>query len=309
MRIRLSVCLMLALISPALAQERSLGDVARASRAQQAQAPKPARVFSNEDSNPQAIKDGEDPLAVFQRASLGFLHDTAHRGQEKNAGNSGPGWRKSATYEVAAADRMRLVGLEGSSRIEWLLVGDAYYSRRNGASWRKLTEAGEIALGQMIFPGALIPQELRFGSQPGDLKSLGEQIFGGTKAVLYRFTSHLSDFDRIVDYWIGKQDSLPRRIEMRTESRSWGTAPIVWTGIGHLQLWSRDQDRSTDVSPLAPAKKMAPLLGPSFKEAIWKDVRKGDAIVRPGGRNGSGGDAESRRCRSCCWSLRPLYCL
>jgi hypothetical protein len=60
------------------------------------------------------------------------------------------------------------------------------------------------------------------------LKSLGDQSAGGMATVLYRYTSHFSDFDRTVDYWIGKQDSLPRRIEMRTETRSWGTAPTVW---------------------------------------------------------------------------------
>ena len=230
MRIRLFVIwLTVPLIAPAFSQEPSLGDVARASRAQQAQTPKPAKVFSNEDSNPQAIKDGDDPFAVFQRASLGFQHDTAHRCQEQSSGNSGPGWKKSATYEVAAADRMRLVALEGSARIEWLLVGDANYSKQNAGSWRKLTDPREIALGRMTFPGALIPQELRFTFQPGDLKSLGDQSAGGMATVLYRYTSHFSDFDRTVDYWIGKQDSLPRRIEMRTETRSWGTAPTVWT--------------------------------------------------------------------------------
>jgi len=230
MRIRLlRIWLTVALISPALSQEPSLGDVARASRAQQAQSPKPAKVYSNEDSNPQAIKDGEDPLAVFQRASLGFQHDTAHRCQEQSSGNSGPGWKKSATYEVAAADRMRVVALEGSARVEWLLVGDSYYLKENGGSWRKLTDPREIRLGQIAFPGALIPQELWFGFQSGDLKSLGDQVVGGTRAVLYRYTTHSTDFDRTVDYWIGMQDSLPRRIEMRTESRSWGTAPIVWT--------------------------------------------------------------------------------
>jgi hypothetical protein len=152
MRIRLSVlCLTAALISPALSQEPSLGDVARASRAKQAQGPKAAKVLSNEDSNPQAIKDGEDPLAVFQRASASFIHDTGHRCLEESSGNSGPGWRKSASYEVAAADRMRLVALEGSSRAEWLLVGDAYYSKQNGESWRKLTDPAEIRMGQITF--------------------------------------------------------------------------------------------------------------------------------------------------------------
>jgi hypothetical protein len=135
MRIRLLVIwLTVPLIAPAFSQEPSLGDVARASRAQQAQTPKPAKVFSNEDSNPQAIKDGDDPFAVFQRASLGFQHDTAHRCQEQSSGNSGPGWKKSATYEVAAADRMRLVALEGHLSTRRLEIVGRSVRRRNGHS-------------------------------------------------------------------------------------------------------------------------------------------------------------------------------
>jgi hypothetical protein len=230
MRIGLAALLLtVAMASPALSQEPSLGSVARASRAQRAQSPQPAKVFSNEDSNPQAIKDGEDPLAVFRRARDGFIHDTSHRCQEQSSGNSGPGWKKAAAYEVAASDRMRFVAQEGSARTEWLLVGDAYYAKENGSAWRKLTNPQEVRQGQITFPGALIPQEMIFGFQSGDLKSFGEQGVGGTLTVLYRYTVHSSDLDRTVDYWIGKQDSLPHRIEMRTESRSWGTKPSVWT--------------------------------------------------------------------------------
>jgi hypothetical protein len=230
MRIRFAVLLLtVAMVSPALSQEPSLGNVARASRAQRAQSPQPAKVFSNEDSNPQAIKDGEDPLTVFRRARDGFIHDTSHRCQEQSSGNSGPGWRKSATYEVAASDRMRFVAQEGSARTEWLLIGDAYYAKENGSSWRKLTNPQEVRQGQITFPGALIPQEMIFGFQPGDLRSFGDQGVGPTPTILYRYTTHSGDFDRTVNYWIGKQDSLPHRIEMRTETRSWGTAPIVWT--------------------------------------------------------------------------------
>jgi hypothetical protein len=107
-------CLLgLAISSTAFAQETSLGDVARASRARQASSRKEAQVFSNEERTPQSIKDGEDPLEVFTRARDGFLHDAPHRCEEEGSGNSGPGWQRSETYEVAAADRMRLVTQDG----------------------------------------------------------------------------------------------------------------------------------------------------------------------------------------------------
>src|ERR1700756_2666971 len=143
-------------------QDTSLGDVARATRAQQSKSPKPAKVFSNEDSSPSEIKDGEDPLQVFQQAGNGLRHSTFYRCQEESSGNSGPGWHKSQSYEVAAPDRMRMVSQEGSDRVEWLLVGDSYYQKPNGGSWKKLTSPQEVALAKMVFPGAMIPQELQF---------------------------------------------------------------------------------------------------------------------------------------------------
>lgn len=218
----------LASVPSTFAQEPSLGDVARASRAQQARSPKPALVFSNEDQGPQEIKDTDDPLDVYQRGSAEFLRDTSHRCYEQSSGNSGPGWKKSATYEVAAADRMHLVAQDGSSVGESLLVGDSYYAKADGGSWHKLTSDQEIALGRMTFPGALIPQELAFGFHAGDLKSLGKQSAAGVPTILYQYSVHSTDFDRTVSYWLGQQDSLPYRIEMKTEERSWGSAPVVW---------------------------------------------------------------------------------
>ena len=209
-------------------QEPTLGDVARASRAQQAKSPKPALVYSNEDQGPQPIKDDEDPLAVFQRATDLFVRDTGHVCSEQSSGNSGPGWKKSATYEVAAADRMRLVVQDGSAHGESIQIGDSYYAKTEGSSWRKLTTSQEIEQGRITFPGALIPQELRFGFQAGDLKSLGRQGIAGVPTVLYQYKTHSNDFDRTVSYWLGEQDSLPYQIEMRTEERSSGSAPLVW---------------------------------------------------------------------------------
>jgi hypothetical protein len=136
MRLVLSLLTALTLSSIAISQDASLGDVARATRAQQVKSPHAAKVFSNEDRGPQEIKDGEDPLEVYKRAGFALLHDASHRCLDESSGNSGPGWKKSYTFE--------------------------------------------------------------------------------------------EDFDRSMNLWIGKQDSLPYRIEMHTETRSDGTAPSVW---------------------------------------------------------------------------------
>lgn len=190
------------------AQEPTLGDVARASRARHASAPKPAKVFSNEGSNPQAIKDGEDPLEVFTRARTSFLHDTSHRCQEESFNNSGPGSHRITTTEVASADRMRVAFQDGSDRGERLLVGNTYYQNAGG-SWRKLTSPQEVNQGRITFPAALIPQELQFGFQPGDLKPRGDQVVEGVRTVLYRFVTHTYEMDRTVNCGSERRTACP----------------------------------------------------------------------------------------------------
>ncbi len=224
--VQLAVLFLFTLV--AFAQEPSLGDVARAKRTQQSKTAHATRVFSNEDSGPSEIKDGEDPIAVYNRAALGLLHDTGHRCQQDSVGNSGPGSRRMSIFEVAAADRMHMIEQEGSARREWLQVADAYYLKDNGASWRKLARPEEISLAQSVFPAAGIPQEMQYRFEPGELKLIGDQAVGGLPAVRYQFVTHSKDFDRTVSLWIGKKDSLPYRIEMRTESGDTTTAPTVW---------------------------------------------------------------------------------
>jgi len=221
-------CLSWVMSSILLAQEPSLGDVARASRAHQAQLPKPSKVVSNEDDDPLPIKDEEDPLDVFTRVRTGFLHDTSHHCQQESSNNSGPGSHKNITMEVGAADRMHLVVQEGSDKGEWLLVGDTYYQRVGSAPWRKLTSPQEIAMGRITFPAALIPQELQFGFQPGDLKFQGNQVIQGVPTVLYKFVTHTYDMNRTINFWFGRANSLPYRIDMRTESKDSFSPPVVW---------------------------------------------------------------------------------
>ena len=231
MRFGLSLLLLLlalALPPASYSQEPSLGDVARSSRAHRSTSPQPAKVFSNEESGPSEIKDGEAPLDVFTRAALGLLHDVSHRCQEESSGNSGPGWTKANTVEVAGSDRTHVVFQDGSDRWEWIVVGGDYYLKLAGSSWQKMSAAAATASGRNPLPAVLLPQEMEFRFEPGELKLVANEVVAGVPVVLYRYTAHSSDFDRTVNYWIGKKDSLPRRINMRTETRSWGSAPIVW---------------------------------------------------------------------------------
>lgn len=224
----ITLSLLVFIVPVAFSQEASLGDIARATRNQQSKSTHAAKVFSNEDNGPSEIKDGEDPVAVYTRARIGLLHDTAHQCHEESSGNSGPGWRKSSSYEVAASNRMRIVTQDGPAKAEWLMVADAYYVKQEGASWKKLASPEEIALGQKFFPAGLIPQEMQFAFERGDLKFLGNESVNGLPTVRYQYVVHTSDMDRTVNLWIGSRDSLPYRTEMRTETRSSMSGPVVW---------------------------------------------------------------------------------
>ena len=229
MRVALSLFLLALALAPiSYSQEPSLGDIARSSRAHSSTSPQPPKVFSNEESGPSEIKDGEAPLDVFTRAALGLLHDASHRCQAESSGNSGPGWTKANTVEVAGSDRTHIVMQDGSDGGEWIVVGGDYYLKLPASSWQKMSAAEATASGRNPLPGALLPQEMEFHFEPGELKLVGNEVVAGVPVVLYRYTTHSSDFDRTVNYWIGKKDSLPRRIDMRTETRSWGVAPVVW---------------------------------------------------------------------------------
>ncbi len=74
--------------SACIAQDQSLGDVARESRAR-AQSAKPAKVL-NDDGDRPAITASDDPTTVINKAVAAMLHDTSHRCQKVITG-SAPG--------------------------------------------------------------------------------------------------------------------------------------------------------------------------------------------------------------------------
>jgi hypothetical protein len=100
---------------------------------------------------------------------------------------------------------------------------------------------------QRTFPAALIPQELQFGFQPGELKYQGDQVVGGVRdSALPVYGSHQRNgsHGEPVDWKAGHSAAQNRHANgdkvLGDQSRDLG-------GIDDLQLRSRDQDRAPNV--------------------------------------------------------------
>lgn len=226
MKLRNTLLAILVIAPPLFAQEPA-GDSGRFISDQEAKSKPATKILTDEDSGPAAIRAGEDPLQVFQRARARFLRDSSHRCREESSGKSGPGWRKSEIYEVEGADRMRIQVEDGSKRSEWLLVGGTFYFKEDGMAWRRITSEQEVFQARFNF-STLIPQELNFGFKAGDLKQVGSQVVGGVRVVIYQFTGDTVDMDRTISFWLGKRDSLPYRVDMRTVSKERFSPVTTW---------------------------------------------------------------------------------
>jgi len=206
---------MLLLAMGCVAQDQSLGDVARESRARAAQ-PKPAKTL-NSDGPEAAVTASDDPLAVVTRSATAMLHDAPHRCETQSSGNSGPrpGWSEVAIIEIAGADRVHVIGefTNPKRRTETIFIGGEAYQKTDNGPWEKI----DAMRGAQVNGGAMtVPDELKFGYKPGDLKLMGREVIGGVFTFHYRFQVRDSFIDRTVHIWVGAGDSLPRKAEMVT---------------------------------------------------------------------------------------------
>jgi hypothetical protein len=198
-------------------QDRPLGDVARETRAQTSQAPKPAKVLVSEGSDLHPVSASDDPLEVMTRAAAALLHDTSHRCQEQASGNSGPrpGWSELTLTEIAAPDRVHVIGefTNPKRREEEIFVGGEVYHKADNGPWEKIDAMREAPVNG----GAMtVPNELKFGYKKGDLKLVGAETINGSPTLHYQ--DKIRDFaiDRTIDIWVGSNDNLPRRTAMVT---------------------------------------------------------------------------------------------
>jgi hypothetical protein len=205
------------LATASLAQDRPLGDVARETRAQTAQAPKPAKVLSNEETDGRAITAGDDPVDVITKAAAAMIRDTSHSCRKVISGNDVPLVR---LIEIAGPDRIHVMVEQSSPQrtlANLILLGNDAYGKTGDGPWQKASPA-EIAQYQTAFaPSALIPEELKFGYTRENLKLVGPMVIGGSATFQYQSTSHDPETNRTINLWVGAGDYLPRRTEVLTQ--------------------------------------------------------------------------------------------
>lgn len=216
------------------AQDRPLGDVAWETRAQIAQS-KPAKTLTS-DGPDAAITAGDDPLQVITKAAEAMVRDNSHRCRQVSFGNSGPGWREVATKEFGD-DRMRFVAEQGARQgEETIFIGKDGYRKTASGPWARV-EPGEMSWYQTWTRPAMLklPDELKFGYKPGDVKLIGPEMIASVSTFHYKVKVESFAIDRTIDIWVGASDGLPRKTEMMTydlqTKTSWHTTTECTYGV------------------------------------------------------------------------------
>ena len=232
--IGLLLFLTLSFAYPAQSQEKSLADIARETREKKAQSAKPAKVITTEDFAgvpAQPVKSTDDPPGVVKRAGIALVKDTQHVCQSESNGNSGPGWVKSQVVQIAGTGRKHIVLNDSSSkdgRLEYVAVENRVYVKSGGGVWQSAERMGwnEAQLSGML-AGVGIPDELKFGYSPEQLKFVRMDTVAGFPGLLYESQLHTIEMDRTIRIWVGANDGFFRQSEMSTQgkgnSSSWQT--------------------------------------------------------------------------------------
>ena len=233
------------------AQDTPIGDVARAARAQKAQAPRTTKVVTNDELGPQLgpVAETDDPAEVVNKASRALRADTAHTCRQEVSNNSGRGSFAESIREIAGPDRTHIVinrrGLD-TARIELIIIGTDVYSRNGNGLWAR-NSASEFGGPMPLNP---LPEALQIVYSSGGLKLLRREIVNGSPTFLYEDKFHpggVSNRDRTIDIWIGANDGLPRRVEMTTTEK---TASFIATTV----------DRDTTTCSYGPVPEIKPPL-------------------------------------------------
>lgn len=227
----LNVCLLVLLVNIAgSAQDSSIGDVARAARAQRSQAPHANKVVTDDDIGPQVgpLSETDNPDDVVNKAALAFQHDTLHTCRNELSSNSGIGYYTEAVREVAGPDRFHLVINRTHvepAHSEMIVIDDDIYSRNGTGPWVK-------GSGGRALPAPLLPEALWNHYSGGEVRLVGRNMIGaGVIVFVYETKYHpggVSNRDRTIEFWIGIKDGLLRRVEMVTsEATASFIAPTV----------------------------------------------------------------------------------
>jgi hypothetical protein len=231
------------------AQDAPIGDVARQARAEKSQAQHANKVVTDEDLGPQQgpVSETDDPAQVVNKARRAWMAAAPPTCRHEVSNTSGPGSSAESLREIAGPDRMHLLvnrrGGMDPGRTEIFLIGDAMYSRTGTAPWRKDPATGSGGTsGFNWLPEALMGE---YGS--GELKLVRRDAVAGSPTFLYETKFHpggVAFRDRTIDFWIGANDNLLRKIDMLTKE----TAP----GMGGIE------DRETITCSYGPVPEIKP---------------------------------------------------
>lgn len=167
----------------------------------------------------------------MNKARHAWTADIPRTCREVVTNNSGPGSSAESLREIAAPDRGHIVVTRRAGtdpgRMELILIGKDIFSRSGTGPWRKDSAdgipTGVPALNQT-------PEALMSDFASGDLKLVRRDNVEGSPTFLYETKFHPGGVgfrDRTIDFWIGANDSLLRRIDTLTKE----TAP----GVGGIQ--------------------------------------------------------------------------
>jgi hypothetical protein len=214
------------------AQDTPIGDVARQARAEKSQAAHANKVVTDEDMGPHLapVAETDDPVQVVNKARRAWIAATPPTCRHEVSNTSGPGASAESVREIAGPDRMHLVvdrrGGTDPGRMELILIGDDMYSRTGTGPWRKNPATGNPAGTSQL---NWFPEPLAGEYATGELKLVRRDAIAGSPTFLYETKFHpggVAFRDRTIDFWVGANDNLLRKIEMVTKETAPGMGGI-----------------------------------------------------------------------------------
>lgn len=214
------------------AQDAPMGDVARQSRGEKSQSPHANKVVTDEDLGPRLspVAETDDPAQVVNKARRAWMAAAPPTCRHEVSNTSGPGSSAESVREIAGADGVHLVvnrrGGMDPGRTELILIGDDMYSRTGAGPWRKDSAAGlPSGTSQLTW----LPEALAGEYARGELKLVRRDAIAGSPTFLYETKFHpggVAFTDRTIDFWVGANDNLLRKIDMVTKDRAPGMGGV-----------------------------------------------------------------------------------
>lgn len=200
------------------AQDESIGDVARAARAEKTQSPHAKKVLTDEDIGPQLhpISETDDPADVVNKAVLAWQATTIRTCRHEVTNNSGPGSSGETMTEISGSDYAHLVNTQRGSNpsyFELIQIGRDSYTRKGSGPWAKDTAEATPDLSLYNHP----PEEFQGGYTSGELRLVRRDVISGSPTFMYETKYHpggVSNRDKTIDIWVGANDGLPRKAQM-----------------------------------------------------------------------------------------------